>query len=357
MKRDANLHKLTARFVETVKTKGKYGDGGGLYLQVGKDGLAKSWIFRFDAGGRHFREKGLGSLHTIGLAEAREQARQCRKQRLQGIDPIEAHNADRLAKRLADAKDVTFGECIEGWIKRNSEHWTPRVLKHRKSSTKRYLEPKLGKLPISAINVDLCEEVLMQCPPPPQRRGGRPLSTQSPLWGTRTGLDIQQQLEAILDWARAKGFRTGDNPADLKGPLGERLKPYKHISKPYDSVPIEQMGAYMAQVCECVDKRYEKTKERPLSTFAYEFLIRTAVRKEQVTGAKWTEIEGNIWTCPPERHKSGKKTGKPYVIPLSRQAMAIRRTVSSPSTSSRMVFLKTVGVLPPGLASGCLHPF
>ncbi|MGA7490700.1 MAG: Arm DNA-binding domain-containing protein, partial [Xanthobacteraceae bacterium] len=91
----SRIHRLTPRFVETVKVKGMYPDGGGLYLQVGEGGGAKSWLFRYNVEGRD-RQMGLGPLHTIGLAEARERARKRREQRLDGIDPIEARKADRL---------------------------------------------------------------------------------------------------------------------------------------------------------------------------------------------------------------------------------------------------------------------
>jgi hypothetical protein len=76
------IHKLTPRFVETVKKDGLYGDGGGLYLQVRSSGRARSWVFRY--GGQCM---GLGSLDTIGPAEARQRARACRQQLLDGIDP------------------------------------------------------------------------------------------------------------------------------------------------------------------------------------------------------------------------------------------------------------------------------
>src|SRR5262245_37167219 len=101
------IHRLKPRFVATVKVKGMYPDGGGLYLQVGDGGRAKSWIFRYHVEGKGDRQMGLGPEHTIGLAEARERARLCRVQRLDGLDPIDARNAERLAQRLEAAKQVT----------------------------------------------------------------------------------------------------------------------------------------------------------------------------------------------------------------------------------------------------------
>jgi hypothetical protein len=84
-------------------------DGGGLYLQVSAGG-AKSWIFRFMLDG-HAREMGLGPVHAIPLAEARKRAAECRRMRLDGIDPIEARNAQRNEKKLEAAKGMTFDSC------------------------------------------------------------------------------------------------------------------------------------------------------------------------------------------------------------------------------------------------------
>ena len=91
------------------KERGMYADGGGLYLQVGATGT-KSWVFRFAARGKT-RDMGLGPLKTIGLAEAREIAAQCRQSRLRGSDPIEDRKARRAAARLDAAKTMTFDQC------------------------------------------------------------------------------------------------------------------------------------------------------------------------------------------------------------------------------------------------------
>src|SRR5262249_44396140 len=117
------IHKLTPRFVATVTEKGMYLDGGGLYLQVGDGGKAKSWIFRYHVEGRGDRQMGLGPLNTIGLAEARDRAAQCRVQRLDGIDPIEARKLATLAQKQKAEKQVTFRQCAEEWLERNSAHW------------------------------------------------------------------------------------------------------------------------------------------------------------------------------------------------------------------------------------------
>jgi hypothetical protein len=119
--------KLTALAVTQAKQRGYYGDGGGLYLQVSRGG-AKSWVFRFKEAGK-LREMGLGPLHTIGLAEARRRAQECRVARLDGRDPIEARRADRVKGKLDAAKAITFRACAERYIGAHKAGWrSPKSL-------------------------------------------------------------------------------------------------------------------------------------------------------------------------------------------------------------------------------------
>src|SRR5260370_27306672 len=108
------IGKMTTIRVQQAKHRGLYGDGGGLFLQVSKGGT-KSWVFRFKEDGR-LHVMGLGPIHTIGLAEAREKARECRKLRLDRIDPIEHRRASRMAAKLDAAQTLTFKGCAEAYI-------------------------------------------------------------------------------------------------------------------------------------------------------------------------------------------------------------------------------------------------
>jgi integrase len=390
----ATIHRLEPRFVATVKAKGMYADGGGLYLQVSEGGGAKSWIFRYYVEGRGDRQMGLGPAHTIGLAEARELARLCRMQRLNGIDPIDARNAERLAQRLKAAKDVTFEVCINEWMKLKSKEWQPNSERYARRVCKLHVIPKLGKLPVSAINVDLVESAI------------------KPIWGTtqRTGRDAVGYMQEILDFAKAKDYRQGDNPADLKGPLGLRLGKYLHKPKPYDWLPVREIGAFMARMKAApltgerpsptaytvpeaamkvgvhgsairqairkgriiattiktgdhfiepseLHKMYppkndEDPRRRSVVSCALEFAILTAVRSHQVLGGRytpgglrWNEIDWNkkFWRCPPERTKQKKL----HEIPLSAPAMAILETMRALQKAydleSEFVFVQNYG--------------
>src|SRR5262249_5918226 len=254
--------------------------------------------------GRGDRQMGLGPLHTIGLAEARDRAAQCRVQRLDGIDPIEARKLATLAQEQKAAKQVTFRTCAEEWIERNSGSWRPSTLNNIENRLKLYIYPKLANLPVSAINVDLIEAML------------------APIWENlpASGTKVREYLQAVLTWATAKGYRSGDNPADLKGPLGIRLKPNDHIATHYSSLPYQEIGAFMVKLRAYRDKN---TGERTLSSYVLEFTILTAVRPHQARDLRWNEIDWDkkLWICP--QHKIVKRTKQPHVIPLSTAAMAI----------------------------------
>src|SRR5215471_13902602 len=105
--------KLSAAAVRNAAQRGYYSDGGGLYLQVGGTG-SKSWVFRYKFGGKLY-EMGLGALHTVGLAAARTQARQCREHRLDGLDPLAVRRAARMQAKLDASKAMSFTACAEGY--------------------------------------------------------------------------------------------------------------------------------------------------------------------------------------------------------------------------------------------------
>ncbi len=100
------IGKLSAVVVRSKNTPGLFADGGGLYLQITEAG-AKTWIFRFMLTGKR-RDMGLGAVHTISLAEAREEARRCRQLVREGIDPIERRKAAKLAAKAEVVKAITF---------------------------------------------------------------------------------------------------------------------------------------------------------------------------------------------------------------------------------------------------------
>jgi Arm DNA-binding domain len=196
------LWRTSAVKVAKITKPGMYSDGGGLYLQVNALG-GKSWIFMFKIGARE-REMGLGPVHTIGLADARQKAADCRRQRLDGIDPIEARRAERDKAKLEAAKSMTFKACAAAYIAAHKAGW--RNAKHSgqwESTLKTYVYPEFGSLPVQAVDVWLVIKVI------------------EPIWSakTETASRVRGHIESILDWAAARGYRQGENPARWRGHL------------------------------------------------------------------------------------------------------------------------------------------
>jgi hypothetical protein len=154
-----SLSRLSALFVARAKDPGMYADGGGLYLQVSRTGT-KSWIFRYALDGRE-REMGLGPLHTITLAEARNLAMETRRLKLSGIDPIDARKAERQAKRLEDARAISFKQASAAYIKSNKSAWkNPKHAAQWESTLTTYADPIFGSLPVAAIDTALVMKAL-----------------------------------------------------------------------------------------------------------------------------------------------------------------------------------------------------
>ena len=114
-------NRLTARMVEQFKRPGYYGDGDGLVLRVADSG-SKVWLFRYKAQGR-VREMGLGPIRDVSLAEAREGAREARRLRRTGMDPIDAKRERQAAARLDAAKMITFSQCAAAYIENHRVGW------------------------------------------------------------------------------------------------------------------------------------------------------------------------------------------------------------------------------------------
>jgi integrase len=290
------IGKLTALAVAQARRRGYYSDGGGLYLQVSR-GAAKSWVFRFKEAGR-LREMGLGPLHTIGLAEARRRAQECRVARLDGRDPIEVRRAERLKGRLDAARAMTFRACAERYIAAHKAGWrSPKSLKAWESTLAADVYPIFGALPVQAIDTALVMRAI------------------EPIWTTKpeTASRVRGRIESILDWATARGYRQGENPARWRGHL-ENLLPKKTKVRRVEhlaALPYPEIGAFMIEL-----RKPEGTAARAL-----EFAILTAARTGEVIGACWDEfnLPDKLWTIPAGRMKAGKE----HCVPLSDAAIAI----------------------------------
>ena len=303
-------NKLSARTVSHTKSRGYYADGGGLYLQVSATG-AKSWVFRFKKDGR-LREMGLGPVHTVSLAEARVKATECRKQRIQSIDPIDARDAGAAASRLAKAKEMSFRQCAVAYIEAHRDGW--KNAKHASqwaATLEAYAYPVFGDIPVQLIDIGLVMRAL------------------DPIWSikTETASRLRGRIESVLDWATVRGFREGDNPALWKGRIDKLLPQRSKVRavKHHSALPYGAIAEFMNSL----------RMQPGLSALALQFMILTAGRTGEIIGAKWDEIDLNagLWTVPASRMKANRE----HRVPLSRAALAILRPLAE-SRSGSFVF-------------------
>ena len=246
------------------------------------------------------RDMGLGPVHTVTLAEAREKAREARKLILEGADPIEAKRARKQARALEAASAMVFKDCAEKYIAAHKAGW--RNAKHANqwtSTLETYAYPVFGSLPVASIDTALVMKVL------------------EPIWNnkTQTASRVRGRIEAILDWATARGFRVGENPARWRGHLDKLFPARSKVQKVkhHKALSYKEIGGFM-----------EKLREQVRFTaWALEWLILTASRTSETIGATWDEIdfEGEIWTIPAERIKGGKE----HRVPLSSEALKIAK--------------------------------
>jgi len=290
------VNRLSAVKVASTKKPGFYADGDGLYLQVTDSG-SRSWVFRFKTGGRT-RDMGLGSLNIVGLAEARGMAANCRRQRLQGIDPIEARKSGRVQAQLDAARSITFDDCRDKFITSHRAAWAnDKHTKQWESTLKTYVTPVFGALPVQNVDVALVLKAL------------------EPIWTTKpeTAGRVRGRIERILDWAKARGFRQGENPARWRGHLDILLAPRARVRRVrhHAALPYGELPGFLLKI----------RQRDAVAARALEFAILTATRTGEVLGACWYEIdlENKIWTVPASR----MKTKREHRVPLSAAALAV----------------------------------
>jgi integrase len=296
MVREAN--KLSPLAVKRLKEPGRYCDGLGLWLQVTEgangDGVTKAWLFRYMRHGRA-RQMGLGALHTVSLAEARERARQARQILLDGDDPLEIKRKKRDEARSETAERILFKDAAERFLGLHESTW--KNAKHKEqwhSTLKTYAYPTLGARPISAIDGALITEALA------------PIWTKKP----ETARRVKQRIERVCQWVK------DGKPLPRHG----ASKRVKH----HPALPFAELPTLMAEL-----------RDRGgISARALEFTILTVARTADAIGAKWKEIDlaTGVWTVFDGRHK----TGKDFEIPLSKRAIEILQEL--PQESGGYVF-------------------
>jgi integrase len=317
------MGKLTVRRLEghDLAKPGRYGDGDGLWFQVRKPDPkrktkqgepARSWIFRYAWQGRQ-RQMGLGAYPDVGLADAREAAAVARKAVRDGRDPIGAKRA-KQAEDKANAAAMTFKGVVELYLDAHEDTW--RNAKHKqqwRNTLDTYATPVFGDWQVAAVDTGAVMRVI------------------EPLWKakTETASRLRGRIEAILDYAAARGWRTGDNPARWRGHVENLLPKRSRVAKVehHAALPWQQISPFIAAL----------QKQGGTGALALRFVILTAARTGEVIGARWSEIDmkGATWTVPGERMKAGRE----HRVPLTPAALEVLRAVPArPADGDAFVF-------------------
>lgn len=280
--------KLNVKQVASLTKPGVYSDGGGLYLRIRPTG-SRSWLFIYMIDGKR-GEMGLGSDLNVTLAKAREKASAARALVLEGKNP----RAERAMVKVVELPVITFGEFAMKWLDDVEDGF--RNPKHRqqwRNTLKTYAAP-LFKLPITHVTTE------------------HVLGALQPIWLAKaeTASRVRGRIERILDAAKVKGLRHGENPARGRGHLDLLLpKRGKGEVRHHPALPFQQVASFMRDL-----------RKRPaIAARALEFTILTAARSGETRGMTWEEVDlaERVWTVPGERMKAGAT----HQVPLSNAAL------------------------------------
>ncbi|MCB1431834.1 MAG: tyrosine-type recombinase/integrase [Alphaproteobacteria bacterium] len=295
------LNRLTARAVATLTAPKRHADGGGLYLKIRPNG-SRSWVFMYERltdGKRKQTEIGLGRVGNdkdggLSLASAREKAGLHRRVLADGLDPLSEMRAAEVQRKAAD---TTFGSFADDYVTSHRPQWSNR--KHadqwEMTLSDAYCR-EIRSRPIGAVDTGMVLKVL------------------EPVWQEKpeTARRIRMRLERVLDAAKVRGLRSGDNPARWRGHLDHLLPKHGKATKSHHAaMPFDEVPAFMAELA-----GKDATAARALR-----FLILTATRTGETLNARWEEIDtaNRVWIIPAERMKARR----PHRVPLSATAIAI----------------------------------
>jgi integrase len=305
---------------EVIKAKSTtptlHADGGGLYLRT--CGNSKSFLFRYARIGKT-HDIGLGPFPEIDLATARERAFEFRKMLARGVDPFEQRatvvprtTAPLLTPTVAiPVGRKTFADAAKGYLDGHDKDWSRVHWKQWTTSIDRFVMPTLASRPVAEIATADVAGVLR------------------PIWKSKaeTASRVRGRIESVLDFAKAMGWRSGENAAAWKGNLDHVLGNGRNRSKTvahFESVPVDEIPAFYA--------RLNKLTSTPAR--ALRFLCLTATRTGDVRGVDWAEInlQKRLWMIPAARMKGGRE----HVVPLADAAVKLLKSMSP--ASSGLVF-------------------
>jgi integrase len=293
-------NRLSALVVTNIKEAGLYSDGEGLYLQVTPAGV-KSWLYRYMRKGIA-KSMGLGPLHAVSLAKARIKKDVYKAQLFEGVDPFDTREEQQKALATGGEVTMTFRQCAEAYHTAHKDGW--RNKKHADqwiNTLKTHAFPELGLIAVEDVDVHRIMKVL------------------EPIWRkkTETASRLRGRMEAVLDWARVRGYRTGENPARWKGHLDHLLLPRSKVNKVehHAALPFDEIADFIVLL-----RKHER-----IAQLALEFTILVAARTSEVLNMTWQELslDLKIWTVPASRMKANRE----HRVPLSNRAFEILKTM------------------------------
>lgn len=288
------MGKLTAKQIENLTAPGTYEDGDGLRLLIKPSGK-KYWVLRFQLSGKR-REMGLGTYPAVGLKEVRQKSSDKRRLLRDGIDPLQARDEEREALVAAElkrkSKSITFRDVSVDYIEAHRSGW--KNVKHAQQWTNTlatYASPIIGDLATNQITTEHILEIL------------------KPIWSSKaeTASRVRNRIELVLDAAKARGLREGENPARWRGHLDKLLPPSSKAKRTqnHPALPYSELSRFI-ETLNSIEGQ---------SAYALKMAILTACRTSEVLGADWSEIDlkAKLWSIPAERMKAGRV----HTVPLS----------------------------------------
>jgi integrase len=322
--------RLSATKIAQLKKRGAYSDGGNLYVQVNKEGKdGRSWIFRWkDRVTGKYRNIGLGSYRTINIDKARQLAQYYRMKLLEGKNPRDVRNAEKLDIRIARKLVKTGSEVVNEWFAEKISRRAPRYANKVANQLNKWVHPLIGDMPIEKVETVIILDTKIKISESSSNRhkvkSGDEISL-SELWKVAypTTRDVLQYLDRIFQFAIAKKYYTGSrNPAEWKK-LVALLPPHDtvHRRERRKDLPYQDVGRFLQAVRNYEDRSDRKTGRTNIS-YVLEIITLTGVRISEVLEAQWKEFDlGSMTWNVPAGHKKNKGHNRP--VPITKSILAV----------------------------------
>jgi len=293
------------------KARMRFADSGGLYLEVSPAG-SRRWFWKYRKDGKEGR-MALGSHPDVSLRAARLARDAAKLQKSDGRDPVQARKVEKL--KASNPSGDTFRTVALEWYDKQAPHWSPAHAARSMRQLERDLFPWLGERKLKEVEpVELLATL-------------RKVEERGAVETADRGLMLCRQ---IWRYGVATGRVDRDIAADLKG----ALSPYrgKHFAAITDPVKFgELLRAITAY------------RGGPVVRAALQLAPLLFQRPGELRGAAWAEIDldAGLWAVPAarmKRGKDGKEHGDPHLVPLSRQAVEILRSLHPLTGHGALVF-------------------